>query len=113
MKKITAPILAGIAGLFLLAFTAPAFADDSVQTINGDAKCAKCMLHETDHCQTVIQAAAKDGKNVTYWLVANDVSKSFHKDVCSEAKKVTATGTVAEKDGKMMLTATKIEVAKD
>jgi hypothetical protein len=41
------------------------------------------------------------------------VPKSFPGDVCTEAKKVTATGTVKEVDGKKVLTASKIELAKD
>ena len=41
-----------------------------------------------------------------YWL-------PFHEDVCKQAKKVTASGTVKEVDGKKLLTASKIELAKD
>jgi hypothetical protein len=40
------------------------------------------------------------------------VSKDFHENICQENKKITATGTVKEVDGKMQLTATKIELAK-
>lgn len=107
MKKLTAPLLAGIAGLFLLVMTTPAIAAEE-ETISGEAKCAKCALHETDKCQTVIQTE-KDGKKVTYYLTNNKVAKDFHKTVCEEAKHVTATGKVTEKDGKMMLAAKTIE----
>jgi hypothetical protein len=45
-------------------------------------------------------------------VVENDVSKKFHENICEEAKKVTATGTVKVVDGKQQFTATKIELAK-
>jgi hypothetical protein len=104
-------IITGIAGLFLLALTTPSFADDKGKevTITGEGKCAKCILKETDKCQNAIQTT-QDGKKVTYYLADNDVSKNFHDDLCKEAKKVTATGTVKEVDGKKELTVTKIEV---
>jgi hypothetical protein len=48
-----------------------------------------------------------------YWLAKNDVSKKFHDNICQEPKKVTATGTVKEEDGKKVLTVSKIELAKE
>ena len=42
----------------------------------------------------------------------NAVSKKFHSNICKAKKKVTATGTVEEKDGKMVLTASKIELGR-
>jgi len=42
----------------------------------------------------------QDGKMVSYYVADNDVAKAFHENVCKEAKKVTATGTVAKVDGK-------------
>jgi hypothetical protein len=109
-------LLTAIAGLVLLALSTPSFAAASgkgkERTITGEAKCAKCMLHEGDKCQTVIQVENKKGKTVTYYLVENDVSKAFHHNVCQEAKKVTATGTVKKVDGKSEFTVSKIELAK-
>lgn len=104
-------VITGIAGLFLLALATPSFADDKGKevTITGEGQCAKCILKETDKCQNAIQTT-QDGKKVTYYLADNDVSKNFHDDLCKEAKKVTATGTVKEVDGKKELTVTKIEV---
>ena len=114
--KNTSLLLSGIAGLVLLALATPSFAaeagKDKEITITGEAKCAKCMLKEGDKCQTVIQTEDKSGKPVTYYLTANDVSKAFHENVCKEAKKVTATGTVKKVDGKNELTVSKIELAK-
>ena len=108
-------LLAAIAGLVLLAYSTPSFAADSgkakERTITGEAKCAKCMLKEGDKCQTVIQAENKKGKMVNYYLAENDVSKAFHENVCKQAKKVTATGTVKKVDGKNEFTVTKIDLA--
>jgi hypothetical protein len=104
-------VITGLAGLMLLALATPSFADEKGKevTITGEGKCAKCILKETDKCQNAIQTT-EDGKKVTYYLTDNDTSKNFHEDLCKEAKKVTATGTVKEVDGKKELTITKIEV---
>ena len=106
-------ILAGALGLFMLAAALPAVAEDKDKeiTITGDAKCAKCALKETEKCQNVIQVE-KDGKKVTYYIVQNDVSVKFHKNVCSETKKATATGTCKKVDGKLQFTAAKLDLAK-
>jgi len=80
-------------------------------TITGKAVCGKCQLKQTASCQNEIQV--KNGsKTVTYYLVQNDVSKNFHEEMCRNAKKVTATGTVQEVDGKLEFAATSIVVAK-
>ena len=113
MKR-TSFILAGVVGLFMLALALPAFAEDKGKeiTITGEGKCGKCALKETEKCQNVVQVE-KDGKKSTYYLVENDVSKKFHKNVCSETKKVTATGTCKKVDGKLQFTPTKVEVVND
>jgi hypothetical protein len=102
-------LFARMANLLVLAYAAPGFTDDEVK-VSGEAKCAKCALKEGDKCQTVIETE-KDGKKVSYYVVDNAVAKDFHKNVCKEAKKVSAVGTVKEVDGKQQLTASKIEVA--
>jgi hypothetical protein len=113
MKRL---ILTAIAGLTIFAFSNTVFAADEgagkERTITGEAKCGKCMLKESDTCQTVIQAEDKDGKMKTYWLTGNDVAKNFHENVCHDAKKVTATGTVKKVGDKDQLTATKIDMVK-
>jgi len=104
-------VITGLAGLLLLSLATPSFADEKGKevTITGEGQCAKCILKEGDKCQNTIQTT-QDGKKVTYYLADNDVSKNFHEDLCKEAKKVTATGTVKEVDGKKELTVSKIEV---
>ena len=106
-------VITGLAALCLLGVTSPSFGAEKGKevTVTGDGKCAKCSLKETDSCQNVIEAK-EDGKTVKYYLAKNDVSKEFHDNICKESKKVTATGTVKEEDGKKVLTASKIELAK-
>jgi hypothetical protein len=107
-------ILAIVAGLMLAFGTSSLLAQDAgkVITITGNMVCAKCTLHETASCQNVVQVE-KDGKTVKYYLAKNDVSDAMHDDIChGDAKKVTATGTLVEKDGKEVLTVTKLEAAK-
>lgn len=101
-----------LAGLLTLVAVTPTFGADKTVTITGQGQCGKCSLKETKACQNVI-VTEKNGAKETYYLVQNDVSKKFHENVCKETKKVTATGTVKEVDGKKELTATKIELAKD
>ena len=103
------PVLA--AGL-LLAVTAPRlFAGDGTNqevTVTGTMVCGKCTLHLTKECQNVVQVQ-KDGKTINYFLTQNDVSKAAHDPVCDgSSEKVTATGTVTEKDGQETMTPTKI-----
>ena len=112
--KITKIILTIVAGLMLALGTTSLLAQDAGKavTITGNMVCGKCLLHETKSCQNVIQVD-KDGKTVNYYLVKNDTSDAMHDEVChGDTKKVTATGTVEEKDGKEMLTVTKLEAAK-
>ena len=114
MKKVSL-LFTAVAALALLALATPTFAAESGKehSVTGEAKCAKCALHQADKCQTVIQAEGKNGKMVTYYLTDNDVAKNFHDEICKEPKKVTAMGTVKKGEGgKMELTASKIEVAK-
>jgi hypothetical protein len=94
-----------------LLITVSARAADETKTINGDAMCAKCELNLQDKCQTVIQVKEGD-KTTLYYLAANDVAKSFHKDICKGPAAVTAKGTVEIVDGKQVLTASAIEIKK-
>jgi len=89
-----------------------ALAADEV-TITGNMVCGKCTLHLTKQCQNVVQV--QQGTNtVNYFLKNNDVSKAAHDPICDpgNSEKVTVTGTVKEKDGKEIMTPTKIEPAK-
>jgi hypothetical protein len=113
MKKSMLVILA--AGLLLTVAASRLFAADTANTevtLTGMCVCAKCVLHETKECQNVLQVQ-KDGKTVNYYLAQNDISKAFHDNICTTSgEKVTATGTVSEKDGKQTMTVSKIEPVK-
>ncbi len=110
MKKLKL-IVALLAGLAFAGATTSALAADET-TITGTMVCGKCTLHETDKCQNVVQVT-EDGKTVNYYLKQNKVSKDAHEPICQGgSEKVTVTGTVKEKDGKKMMTPTKIEVVK-
>jgi uncharacterized protein DUF6370 len=80
-----------------------------VKTITGDGQCAKCSLKEQDKCQNAI-VVDEGGKKVTYYLKKNDVAKKFHSKICTEIKKVKATGDVTEKNGRMIMDATSIDL---
>ncbi len=105
MRKLF-PLFA-VFGLFVS--VAAAF-DGKEVTLTGDGVCAKCALKETPTCQNAIKVE-EGGKTVTYYLAPNAVAKKYHSTVCQATVKTKATGTVEEKDGKKILTATKIEKA--
>ena len=106
MRKLLAALLVTLTCTSLsLAATA------DTKTITGEGKCAKCSLKETAKCQNVIEVT-EDGKKTVYYMADNQVAKDYHKTVCTKTVKSTATGTVEEKDGKMVMTATKLEEAK-
>ena len=100
MKKL---ILSLSAIVFATALTASA----EEVTLSGKATCAKCDLKTATKCQNVLQVTTA-GKTTTYELMG-DKSTAFHKQVCSESKEATVTGTVSEKDGKKIITVAKIE----
>jgi hypothetical protein len=107
-------IIAMLACFALVSLTTAAFAKEHGQemTITGTAMCAKCAMHQGDKCDTVVKCM-ENGKEVMYHLTGKEV-KEFHKSICNKAEgaKVTVTGKVKEKDGKMMMEATKIEAMK-
>jgi hypothetical protein len=92
--------------------------DDTPVTIEGDGICAKCALKETPSCQNVV-IVKEGGKEVKYYLAPNPVSKKYHgaSGICSATTdapvKTKVTGTVAEKDGKKVITATAVSKKED
>ncbi|MBI3878477.1 MAG: hypothetical protein HY301_00225 [Verrucomicrobia bacterium] len=110
MKKILITLLA-ILGLVAITLPTSAESKGKEITIKGKACCAKCCLKEAESCQNVLQVE-KDGKKTSYYLVQNDVAKEFHKNICKEVKPITVTGTCKKVDGKLEVTASKIELAK-
>ncbi len=91
----------------LVALAVVSFAGDAV-TLTGKVACAHCTLKKADAkaCQDVLVVTGEGAGE--YYLVKNAVSDKFG-HVCSGHRAAVVTGTVAEKDGKKWLTATKIE----
>jgi len=81
-------------------------------TLEGRLVCAHCTLkvEGVKSCQSVLQVAAdeKDAEPTFYYIAKNDVSEELGM-TCKGDKSAKITGTVAEKDGKKWLAATKIE----
>ena len=90
----------------IAALALPALAE----TLEGEATCAKCQLKLAEKCQFAI-TVEKDGKKETILAEQNDVAKKFHENICKDTVKVKAEGTVAEKDGKKVITLSKVEKA--
>ena len=109
MKKKKSPLLVYVVSAALALFAGSAFAGDGKEvTVTGEAQCAKCAMDETDKCQTAIEVT-KDGEKVVYYMAPNDVAKAFHSTICTSNVQAIATGTVEMKDGKHVMTASKIE----
>jgi hypothetical protein len=105
MKKLLAAMVAAI---FVASFAFTTMAAEEV-ILKGDALCTKCALHETEKCGCAIKTA--DG--TVYYAKDNKVAKEFHENICHGPEKVVATGKVTEKDGKKVISLTKIEADKD
>lgn len=110
MKKI---ILASLFTAALLTASS-LFATDNATTpvtLVGEGQCAKCSLGLTKSCQTAL-VVKQDGKEQTYFLVDNDVSRKFHHEVCTDSKQIKVTGVVKDVAGKKEITASSIEPVK-
>jgi precorrin-3B methylase len=107
MKKTTQFIAAA---LLTVGLSASAFAKEAKEvTLTGEGKCAKCALKKADSCQNVVEV--KEGDKTTVYYLTGDVSKGFHKNLCSGSAKVKVSGEHSEKDGKHEIKVTKIEKA--
>ena len=95
--------------ILLATFAIPAFAEEV--KLEGEAVCAKCNLKLVSACQAAITVTGADGKKETILADNNDVSKAFHKAICTDTKKVKIEGVVTEKDGKKTIALTKIVAA--
>ncbi len=100
-----------ILSIGILASLALSLQAGETKKLEGEATCAKCTLKQVDACQAAITVTSADGKKETFLADKNDVAKAFHKNICTDTKKVKAEGTVTEKDGKKTIALTKIDVA--
>jgi hypothetical protein len=102
-----APTLLALVLAIVVGLAGVASAADT--SLSGSIMCAKCTLKKADakDCQDVLVVKDDDGQVKEYYLAKNDVLEKFG-HTCTGEKPATVTGTVAEKDGKMWITATKI-----
>jgi hypothetical protein len=94
-----------IAGL-----TIPSVGQDKPTTLSGKVTCAMCDLKTDKECATVIVVKEK-GKDVIYYLDPKS-SKDNHDAVCKGGKEGAVTGTVSQKGGKNIITASKVDLKK-
>jgi hypothetical protein len=111
--KAACTLLLGLAVVFTLVVVAQAEdkKDQKEVTLTGKIVCGKCTLNETAKCSNVLQVT-EGGKEVNYYLKDKGKPEKYHSCAPSSSKKATVTGTVATKDGKKMLTPTKVTVNK-
>ncbi len=106
-------MLLGFAVVCALTLTVTAAEKEKAKevTIVGTITCAKCDLKLEKSCMTVIKGKIKDkdGDKEAVYYFDTKTGKDNHKKICTEAKEGTVTGTVAEKDGKKIITVTKVE----
>ena len=110
MKSIIKNILTVSMTAFALTSGLSAAEDKAVapMTLEGTATCAKCDLGTADKCTTVLQV--KDGEKTETYLLTGKAGGDWHKNICTEAKPVKATGSVMEKEGKKTFEVTEIEI---
>jgi hypothetical protein len=81
-------------------------------TLEGKVVCALCTLKKEGmkECQNVLQVepGEEGGEPAFYYIAKNDVGDELG-TVCKGPKHAKITGTVAEKEGKKWITASKIE----
>jgi hypothetical protein len=75
--------------------------------------CAKCTLKKADakECQDVLVVKGDMGATSEYYIVKNAVAEKFG-HVCQGEQAATVTGTIAEKDGKKWIEASRMEKPK-
>jgi len=106
MKRFIIPTL--FTTLLSLTFHTPAASKGKVITFKGKGCCAKCCLKIADKCQNVF-VVEKNGKKTRYFLADNKVSKGFHKNICKGIHEITVVGVCRKVDGKLVVTAEKLE----
>jgi hypothetical protein len=103
-----AKVFAVALALVAVIATAQARPDKDEKTLKGTVTCAKCDLGVESKCATVIKVKEGD-KDVVYYFDKSGHSK-YHSKVCMKPTEGTVTGTVSEKDGKKVVTVSKMEL---
>jgi hypothetical protein len=103
------PMMLGLVAILALVVSVQADDKDKEKTLKGTITCAKCDLKVEGQtkCATVVKVTEK-GKDTIYYFDTKG-NKEFHSDICKKAKKGQVTGTVSEKDGKKIVTVSKVE----
>ena len=96
----------------LLAFASPAAGGmiaAAEDVFKGTLVCAKCGLQKADatECQDVL-LVEDNGTTTEYYITKNEVAEQSG-EACTLKIPATVTGSVSQKDGKIWLTASKIE----
>ena len=116
MKKLLVALF--VTAALALPVTRQAFAESKGKeiTVTGKGMCNKCCLKKGDTCENVVQVEkdGKDGKKtkVTYHLADNQLSKDFHDNICKKVQPVTFTGTCKKEGENLVVTCSKIALAK-
>jgi hypothetical protein len=107
MKSVLTLALSVAAVLALVVAVNAADKENKEVTLKGSITCAKCDLKEADKCATVIKVTEGDAKGVYYFDTKSHGAN--HKKICQGAMDGSVTGTVSEKDGKKIITVTKVD----
>jgi hypothetical protein len=93
-----------------LMLVSPVVSQDKQVTLAGKVTCAHCDLKVGTECATVI-VVKENNKDVVYYLDEKS-HKANHEAICSGAKEGSVTGTISQKEGKQVITASKVELKK-
>jgi hypothetical protein len=110
LKKLSLLMIVSLA----VALVGSAIAGEKTEavTLEGDVVCAHCKLKAEgiEACQNVlvVKASEEGAEPAHYYIAKNDLSKEIGMS-CKGGKQLRITGTVAEKDGRTWITASKIE----
>ena len=99
-----AKLFAAVFALAIVVTAAQARPDE--KTLTGTITCAKCDLGKESKCATVI--VVKDGDKEQVYYFDKDGNTKNHGKICKAPKEGTVTGTVSEKDGKKIVTVSKV-----
>jgi hypothetical protein len=80
--------------------------DKKAVKLTGEIKCGKCHLKKDKDCATVIVVKKGDKETVYYFDAASH--KKYHKQICTEEKEGTVTGTISKKGDKNIITVSKL-----
>ena len=96
----------GVSLAVVLGFLVLAQAEEGKEEkLKGTITCAKCDLKLAKACHTVVKV-----KDMVYWFEKDSKDyKGTHKQICTEAKEGTVTGTVTTKDGTKWIKASDVK----